>query len=148
MRRHAEACGGMLPAVGGGQPSFPKAAKVAKPRTKHKGMHVLTPCKDEHSSIMSWVVMLRLLLLTFPLFVHRIGIRDCQMVQRLITHIAAIMCQGVSQQTAGQSRQGANLSVLRHAAACFPRWCLLVTLFRSEPLRVPLSAPFLECWIP
>ena len=33
-----------------GVTQFSKAAKVAKPRPKHKGMHVLTPCKDEHSS--------------------------------------------------------------------------------------------------
>ena len=52
---------------GGGQPDFPKAAKVAKPSTKHKGMHVLTPCEDEHRSIISWVVMLLLAPVTFPL---------------------------------------------------------------------------------
>ena len=56
----------------------PKAAKGAKPRTKHKRMHVMTLCKDEHSNIISWVVMLLLLLLTFPLSVHFTDIHDCQ----------------------------------------------------------------------
>ena len=32
---------------------------MAKPRTKCKGMHLLTPSKDEHNRIISWVVMLR-----------------------------------------------------------------------------------------
>ena len=40
--RHAAACSGMLQAVGGAWPSFPKAAKVAKTRPKQKGTHVLT----------------------------------------------------------------------------------------------------------
>ena len=56
----AAACCGMLQVAGGGYPDFPKAAKVAKSTTKHKGMHVLTPCKDEHGSIISWAVMLLL----------------------------------------------------------------------------------------
>ena len=90
----------------------------------YKGMHVLTACKDKHSSVISWVVMLLLLLLTFPHFVHFIGIHDCQMAQRLITRIETIICCDVSQQTEGQKKQGANFSVPRHAAACFTRWCL------------------------
>ena len=36
-------------AVVGGYQNFPKATKVAKPRNKHKGMHLPTPCKDEHN---------------------------------------------------------------------------------------------------
>jgi len=87
----------MLQAVGGRQPNIRKAAKVAKPRT----IHVLPPCKDENSSIISWLVMLLLLLLTFPLFVHFIDIHDCHMPQRLITPIETVMCQDVSQQTEG-----------------------------------------------
>ena len=49
--QHAAACLKPQGGGGGGQPNFPKVAKVTKPRTKHKGMHVLKPCKDEHSSI-------------------------------------------------------------------------------------------------
>ena len=92
MLRHDAAGCTMLQAVGGGYPDLPKTAKVANPRTKNKGMHFLTPCKDEDNRIISWVVMLLLLLLTFPLFVHFIDIHDCQMPQNLSTHIETIMC--------------------------------------------------------
>ena len=95
------ACGGMLQAVGGRYPNFPKALKVAKPRTKHKEVHLPTPCKHERNRMTSWVVLLLLLLLTFPLFVHSIDIHDCQMAQRLTPHIKTIMCLVVSQQTEG-----------------------------------------------
>ena len=42
----------------GGDPNFPKATKVAKPRTKLKGVHLPTPGKDEHNRITSWVVLM------------------------------------------------------------------------------------------
>ena len=51
-------CCGMLQAVGGGYPHFPKATTVAKPKTKHKGMHLPTPCNDEHNRVISWVVLM------------------------------------------------------------------------------------------
>ena len=54
----AAACCGLLQAVGGGYPVFPKAAKAAKPRTKHKGVHLPTPCKDGHNRNISWVVLM------------------------------------------------------------------------------------------
>ena len=82
----------MLQAIGGVLPNFPEAEKVAKPRTKLKGMHLPTP-KDEHNRIISWVVMLPLLLLlTLALFIHLIDIHDLQMAQRLIGHIETDMC--------------------------------------------------------
>ena len=57
MLPHAAAC--FKPWVGGGgYPDFPKATKVAKPRTKHKGVHLPTPGKDEHNRITSWVVLM------------------------------------------------------------------------------------------
>ena len=67
----------MLHAAGGGYPNFPKAMKVANPQTKHKGMHLPPPCKDEHNRIVSWVVMLLHLFLIFPLLVLFIDIHDC-----------------------------------------------------------------------
>ena len=87
MLRHAAAC--FKPEVGVTQ--FSKTAKVANPRTKHKGMHVPTHCKDEHNRIISWVFTLLLLLLTLPLFVRFIDIHDCQMAQCLITHIVILL---------------------------------------------------------
>ena len=33
-----------------GVPKFSKSYKNGKTRTKHKGMHLLTPCKDEHNT--------------------------------------------------------------------------------------------------
>ena len=45
-------CCGMLQAAGGGSVNFPKAAKVAKPRTKYVGMQALTPCKHGVCRIM------------------------------------------------------------------------------------------------
>ena len=103
----------------GGNVIFQKL-QVEKPRTKHNRMHVPTACKDEHSGIISWVVMLLLLLLTFPLFVHFIAIRDSQMAHLLITRIETIMCWDVSQQTEGQREAASKISVccdmLQHAS--------------------------------
>ena len=87
MLRHSAACCGMLQAVGGGNLIFQKVSKLANRYIKHKTMHLLTPCKDGHNIIISCVVKLLLLLVTFPLFVHFIDIHDCQMAQCLITHI-------------------------------------------------------------
>ena len=83
--RHAAACRRW------GYPNFPKATKVANPRSKQKRMHLPTPCKHEHIRITSWVVILLLLLLMFPLFVHFFGIHDCQTPQHLIAHIETVM---------------------------------------------------------
>ena len=88
----AAACCGMLQAVGGGNLIFQKASKVANRHIKHKRMHLLTPCKDGHNIIISCMVKLLLLLVTFPLFVHFIDIHDCQMAQCLITLIETIVC--------------------------------------------------------
>ena len=48
----------MLQAVGGGNPIFQKLQKQQKPRTKHKGVHISTPGKDEHNRIISWGVLM------------------------------------------------------------------------------------------
>ena len=86
--QHSAAC--FKPLVG--NLIFQKASKVANRYIKHKRMHLLTPCKDGHKIIISCVVKLLLLLVTFPLFVHFIDVHDCQMAQCLITHIETIVC--------------------------------------------------------
>ena len=101
MLRHATASRGMLQAVGGGNLIFQKFSNLANGYIKHKTMHLLTPYKDGHNIIISFVVKLLLLLVTFPLYVHFIDIHDCQMAQCLITHIVTIVCYDVSQQIEG-----------------------------------------------
>ena len=92
MLRLYAACCGMLQAVGGGNLIFQKLSKLTNLYIKHKTMHLPTLCKDGHRIIISCVVKLLLLLVTCSLFVHFIDIHDCQIAQRLITHIGTIVC--------------------------------------------------------
>jgi len=86
----------------GGHHHFPDGATVAKSGPKHSETRTLTPCKDQHSRIDSWVGMFLVLLLKFPFLVHFMGVHNCHTAQCLIAHIETLMHQ-----------------MLRHAAACF-----------------------------
>ena len=91
----AVAC--LRPEVGG------DAAKGARPRPKHNGTHVPTPSEDEHNRITSWVVMLLLLPLTFPLLVHFTDVHNRQTAQHPMTHIDGPGCAPTKQRP---SRRG------------------------------------------
>ena len=93
---------------------------------------VLTPCEDEHRGIMCitaascghQVVMLPLLLLTFPRFVHFIGIHDCQMAQSVSSLVLRRSCVRMCpNKLKAKGRQRAHLRVLRHASTVGARTC-------------------------